>query len=80
MPITVKDLKKLLENVDDDRIVVLSSDPEGNSYSPFRESGEFSYDEYQGEVGLEELTKELIEDGYSENDLLNGQPALVLYP
>lgn len=31
---TVKDLKEILKKVEDDMVIVLSSDEEGNSFSP----------------------------------------------
>jgi len=36
MTITVKELKEFLATIDDDRIVVLAEDAEGNGYSPLK--------------------------------------------
>ena len=33
-----------------------------------------------GEVGFEELTEEDIEAGYDEDDVIEGEPALILRP
>ena len=80
---TVKELKELLETCHDDDIVIICKDGEGNSYSPLSEIGEGSYEAdstWSGEVGLRELTDEDIEQGYTEEDLLeNGVNAIVLY-
>jgi len=70
--VTVKELKELLENEDDDAIIVLSSDEEGNSFSPLHES--YGVDNFlpngnYGELYPRELTKDLIEKGYTKEDL-----------
>lgn len=75
----VKDLIKYLELANPNDIVVLSSDSEGNSYSVL---GGWS-DEYNfkdGEIGLRKLTKEMEDQGYSEEDVMKGKPAIVLWP
>ena len=79
----VKELIKLLKKEDQNREVVMSKDSEGNSYSPLSDWYTASYkadSTWSGEVGLEELTPELEERGYSEEDVLDGVPALVLRP
>ena len=81
----VKELKKLLETVDDDLIVILQKDGEGNGYSPCAGiDDEMNYEPestYSGTVGYRKLTPELIEKGYSEEDCLpHAQPALIFYP
>lgn len=80
----VKELKKLLEDVSDDRIVILQKDAEGNGYSPLEgiddESSYQAETTWCGEVGIERLTPELKKDGYTEEDVVDGEPALVLYP
>lgn len=75
---TVGDLKDLLQNVDRRLLVILASDAEGNSYSPLDEATAGNYAD--GEVGLEKLTEEDKKNGYGEEDVLNGAPAIVLYP
>lgn len=81
---TVKELKKLLEKVDDNRIVIMSSDGEGNTYSPLADiddSKNYTPDStWSGDIGIEELTPELINGGYTEEDVSDGEPALILYP
>lgn len=87
MNITVKELKKLLENVDENRIVILQNDAEGNGYSPLAgiddESNYRAYSTYSGEVGYEKLTAALRKQGYSDGDVVSGdgaEPALILFP
>jgi hypothetical protein len=79
----VKELKKLLENIDNERIVIMSTDCEGNSYSPLDtiddSSTYLAETELWGELGIEKLTPELRKLGYSEDEI-GGEKALVLYP
>lgn len=81
---TVRELLAALEGVDGDHVVVLSIDPEGNA---FREVYEVAaennrFDERDGEVQLAELTPELEEQGYTEEDVLGAEHpmAVVLWP
>lgn len=81
----VKELKKLLENVNDERIVVMSKDGEGNGFSPLYflddESRYLADSTWSGEVGLEKLTPKLQNQGYGDEDVLeDGELALVLWP
>lgn len=80
----VKKLIKELKKCDQDRIVILSSDSEGNRFSPVYELCKSAYrdgDSSDGEVGLEKLTDELKKAGYSKEDVMtDGVPAIVLYP
>lgn len=86
--VTVKELKEILNNVEDDAIVVLSSDEEGNSFSPLHNSiGIYNYEPNEndrGEVYPRELTEELIKRGWSESDLGEDKEKLLkcitLYP
>lgn len=70
---TVKELRELLKDQNDNDLVVLSSDSEGNSFSPLSEN--FSLASYEstsgerGEIWLRELTEELKKEGYSKEDL-----------
>ena len=75
----VRDLIALLATADLDREVILQDDAEGNSYSPLGGGYNGAYAEH--EVGLDKLTPQDVEDGYSEDDLLpHGVPALILFP
>lgn len=76
---TVKELIKVLKGVDGERIVILSSDAEGNSFSPMYNEG-YCMSFKDGEVGLEKLTPGDIKSGFTEEDILKGEPAFVLYP
>jgi len=81
---TVKELIEQLKEVDQDRIVVMSRDPEGNGFSPLSgvETCAYSEDNGYGETGLEpdDLNDELREQGYTEEDISDGQPAVCLWP
>jgi len=79
---TVKELKELLKDVDDSRIIVLSKDAEGNGYEELRIVDDNStFDASEGAIGIENLTKEYKEQGYTEEDQLeNGVCAVVLWP
>ena len=67
-----------------DREVVLQKDPEGNGYSPLSDFWTGAYlpkTTWYGEAGLEELTPELKEQGFSEEDvIINGIKAIFLVP
>ena len=79
----IKELIKLLEKEDPDRIVIMASDAEGNSYSPLSSVWTAAYkaeNTWSGEVGLEILTEEDIKRGYSEEDVLKGKKAIVFSP
>ena len=79
----VKELKEILENYDDDTEILLSSDDDGNSYNFLRDVYETSYIVVNDniEIGLSELTEELIENGYTEEDVIDdGEFGLILSP
>ena len=82
----VKELKEMLVGMDDDRVVVISSDGEGNSYSPLDgldDSCNYIPDStWSGETRITKLTKELEKQGYGEEDCANGEgkPAIILFP
>lgn len=64
---TVAELKKLLKDQDDDAIVVLSHDAEGNGYSKAYASETMHF--YDGEVYIMSLTDEDRKAGFGEDDL-----------
>jgi hypothetical protein len=80
----VRELKLLLEDVDDDRIVIIQKDGEGNGYSPLEliddESNYLADSTWSGEVKYPKLTPELKKQGYGEEDCGEGEPALILVP
>ena len=74
-------LKTLVEQGQGHRLVVMSRDPEGNSFSPLFQVERSRFDQSTDEVGLDELTPELMDEGYSEDDLLeDGTPSVTLWP
>ena len=77
---TVSELIEVLKQCKQDDIVILSSDAEGNSYSPLRCWS--NNDKYlDGEVGIRELTEECKSNGYGQEDILDcGENAVVLSP
>lgn len=81
---TVGELIQLLQEVDPDRVVIISKDAEGNMYSPFSNIYTGAYEPstpWYGEVGLDELTDEDVMDGFTEEDvMIDGTPALVICP
>jgi hypothetical protein len=78
---TVGELIDLLQQVDRNRLVVMSRDAEGNGYSPLAGAWSGSYSpNWSGEAGLETLTPEDLEQGYTTLDIVSGQPALILCP
>jgi hypothetical protein len=75
----VKQLIKRIEKLDPDMLVVMSTDSEGNGFDTLSSIETHSYKD--GEIGLLELTPELKERGYTDEDLLvGGKPAVVLWP
>lgn len=80
---TVAQLIADLQGEDPNRLVVMSSDAEGNSYSPLDGCSTGSYEAdstWSGSVGLEKLTPALRKKGYSDEDVKDGVPCLVLHP
>jgi len=82
----VKELKIILQDLEDNDEVILSKDSEGNYYSPLADYALNIYVPectWCGEVHIRELTPELIKMGYGEEDLYDGDKgvnAVVLYP
>lgn len=80
---TVGELIEQLKLKNPERVVVMSKDGEGNGFSPLADVENASYEAdttWSGEIGLEELTPELQKQGYSEEDVVNGEPCIVLWP
>jgi hypothetical protein len=76
--LTVGELMTELAKYEPDTIIVLSRDPEGNGYSPAYNCEGMNYED--GEVGYGELTEDLKDAGYGEEDIRSGVPALVIWP
>jgi len=81
---TVKELIETLRAYNDDDIVIMARDSEGNGYSPLYEAWAGAYraeKTWCGDVGLRALTSSLAEEGYDEDDVLSdGKPACILSP
>jgi hypothetical protein len=77
---TVKELIKELQQIDPERLVVVASDPEGNSFDTLESWSTAAYDKEAREVGLEKLTEEDIKAGYGEEDVKDGVPCIVIWP
>lgn len=81
---TVQALIKELQKCDPRALVVMSTDSEGNMYSPLADLDDrYNYaadTTYSGEIGFRKLTPELKEKGYSREDTVKGRKAVVLWP
>ena len=80
---TVAELIELLKEVEPSRIVIMSRDAEGNGYSPLEGTWKGVYvpdSTWSGDVGLEILTVEDEDAGFTDEDVLSGEPALILCP
>jgi hypothetical protein len=78
----VKQLIRILEKCDPDAIVILSSDGEGNG---FYELGQVdgknnAWDAENGRLGFARLTEDLESKGYGDEDVVEGVPAVVIWP
>lgn len=72
---TKAELLKLLEPLDDNDTIILSSDSEGNNYREL-ESVEAGWKYHEGDLGLPELTDRDISDGWSEADVMTHPDAV----
>lgn len=81
---TVGELIAKLKEIDPNRIVIMAKDAEGNGYSPLSDFWIGAYraeTTWMGDVGSEELTEEMRQSGYTEEDVIrDGQPAIILSP
>ncbi len=75
---TVRELIGILSAMDQDRIIVLSNDEEGNGYRPlYNIAGDCAYND--GDIGIEKLTVDDIEAGFSEEDVMTDGKACVVF-
>jgi len=80
MSIKVKSLIEELQKLDPELYVVMSSDAEGNSYQ-FLEEININSKFHEGEIFLAELTQELKDKDYTEEDVSEeGVDCVVFYP
>jgi hypothetical protein len=75
---TVKELRELLEQFDDDAIVIIASDGEGNSFSPLADTSEGHYipeNGYSGDfVDLDDAEED------EDINLDDAERAILLWP
>lgn len=78
---TFEELIAQLSQLDPKACVILQRDPEGNGYAPLSGvEGNGSWDKKSREYGYAELTPELEQRGYAQEDCIDGEPAVVLWP
>lgn len=80
---TVAELIEKLQQENPKRIVVMAKDAEGNGHSPLHDFWAGAYraeTTWYGDVGLETLSADDEERGYTEGDIVEGEPALILMP
>lgn len=79
--LTVKELIDQLSGLDPDAVVIMQRDPEGNGYAPCSGAeGNGAWDTKEREYGYATLTPELERQGFSQEDVIAGVPAVVLWP
>lgn len=79
--LTVKELIEQLARLDPDAVVIMQRDPEGNGYAPCSGAeGNGAWNIKDREYGYAALTPELESQGYSEEDVMTGVPAVVIWP
>lgn len=80
---TVKELREILANYPDDMKIVMSSDEEGNSFSPLYDCAESMYTDGKWDGGQIYVKDEYIGTmGYTEEDRApeGAEKVLVLWP
>lgn len=83
MAMTVADLLAYLQTQPPEALVVLAQDEEGNGYSPLASAWAGAYaaaTTWSGEMGLAALTPEDLLSGATEEDVVQGVPAVCLVP
>jgi len=81
---TVGDLIKQLEKLDSTKLVVLSKDAEGNTFSPLADIDDTmvykAEASWYGYVGFDALTGKLKSLGFDEADIIeDGTPCVILW-
>ena len=74
---TVRELIAKLMKEDPDRVIVM---PDDGSYSLVFDITQETYRDKTGEIGIEVLTPKLEEEGCTEDDVVEGDKALVFWP
>ena len=75
----VNELVKILEKLDPETEVVLQGDAEGNTFMSLYSYWEGAFNEEEGEAGYLKMTDKLIKEGYDEEDIIDGKPAIFLW-
>jgi hypothetical protein len=75
----VSELMKVLEELDPETEVVLQGDAEGNTFMSLYSYWQGGFNEEDGEAGYLELTGQLKKQGYTEEDIIKGKPAIMLW-
>lgn len=81
----INEMQEVADSLNYDPIVLMSSDGEGNKKSPYYNSDWLNVacvaeSSWEYSTGLLEFTEELQEKGYEEEDVVEGEPCIVLYP
>lgn len=77
----VKDLINQLAQLDPDAVVIMQRDPEGNGYGPCAGAeGNGAWDHDEDLYGYACLTPDMEKNGFSQEDLVQGVPAVVIWP
>lgn len=78
---TTKRLIQLLQEADPEgtRSVILQGDPEGNYYHDTHSVWTGAINK-RGDVGLEKLLPEDVEQGYTRDDVVKGRKAVIIVP
>jgi len=75
-----KQLIKILQE-DPEREIVIAADSEGNFFDTVTCVEKYKYSKRDQEIGMEELTQDDIDAGYTKEDLMKGGvKAFVLWP
>lgn len=83
---TVRELIELLQQIENkDRVVIMGADAEGSRHSLLYSTWEGNHKPWgdcpwYSDVGVEALTEKLQCQGYTEEDVVVGEPALILVP
>ena len=79
---TVKELIERLSKCRQDDLVVVAKDAEGNGFEELYtiEAYRYNYDRHENEIGIRSLDQSAIDAGYGEEDVMDGEPCVVIWP
>ena len=79
----VKELKEILSKCNDNDDVIIASDSEGNNFYALHDvdTSDCSWCEKEGEIilGLRKITPELENQGYTDEDVIDGEYCVVFW-